>query len=77
MIAYAFSVQPFKFLGLNSSLAYAKLAVHVQWVPQLFDRLEFLHVNKSCKIECCRYKMHQIIQDMILSRGLELKPNRF
>ena len=28
--------------------------------------------NKSCKIECCGYKMHQIIQNMILSWGSEL-----
>ena len=30
-------------------------------------------VNKSCKIECCDKKLHQTIQNMILSRGLELK----
>ena len=30
-------------------------------------------VNKSCKIECCGNKMHQIIQNMILSWSLELK----
>ena len=45
----------------------------VQWVPELFERVEFSHVNKSCKIECCGNKMHQIIQNMILSGGLELK----
>ena len=45
----------------------------IQWVRQLFERLEFFHVNKSCKIECCDNKTHQIIQNMILSRGLELK----
>ena len=45
----------------------------VQWVPQLFERLDSFHVNKSCKIECCGNKTHQIIQNMILSRGLELK----
>ena len=30
-------------------------------------------VNKSCKIECCGNKMNQIIQNTILSQGLELK----
>ena len=45
----------------------------VQWVPELFERLEFFHVNKSRKTECCGNKTHQIIQNMILSRGLELK----
>ena len=39
----------------------------IQRVPQLFERLEFSHVNKSCKIECCGNKMRQIIQNMILS----------
>ena len=45
----------------------------IQWVPQLFEQLEFFHVNKSGKIECCGNKMHQIIQNVILPRGLELK----
>ena len=26
-------------------------------------------VNKSCKIECCVNKIHQIVQDMILTQG--------
>ena len=39
---------------------------------QLFKRLEFFHVNRSCTIEHCEYKTRQIIQNMILSRGLEL-----
>ena len=30
-------------------------------------------VSKSCKLECCGNKTYQIIQNMILSRGLELK----
>ena len=30
-------------------------------------------VNKSYKIECCGNKMHKIVQNMILTRGLELK----
>ena len=42
-------------------------------MPQLFERVEFFHVNKSCKIECCDNKTHQPIQNMILSRSLELK----
>ena len=45
----------------------------VQWVPQLFERLGFFHLNKSCKIACCGNKTHQIIQNMIPSPGLELK----
>ena len=49
------------------------LSPYTQWVPQLFERLEFFHWNKSCKIECCGNKTHQIIQNMILSRGLEVK----
>ena len=40
----------------------------LQWVPQLFERLEFFHVNKSCKIECCGNKTHQIVQNMTLSQ---------
>ena len=49
------------------------LIVSIQWVPQLFERQEFFRVDKSCKIECCGNKTHQILQNMILSRGLELK----
>ena len=30
-------------------------------------------VKMSCKIECCDNKTHQIIQNMILSLGLELE----
>ena len=30
-------------------------------------------VNKSCKTKRCGKRMHQIIQDMILSEGLELQ----
>ena len=33
----------------------------IQWVPQLFEQLESLHVNKSCKIECCSNKMRQTV----------------
>ena len=43
------------------------------WVPELFERLEFFHVNKSCKFECCRNKTQLFIQNIILSQGLELK----
>ena len=50
-----------------------KTSLGVQWVPQLFEHLEFSYVNKSGKIEHCGNKMHQIIQNMILPRGLELK----
>ena len=49
------------------------LHLHVHRVPKLFERLEFFHVNKSCKIGCCDNKTHQIIQNMILSQGLETK----
>ena len=37
------------------------------------NSMSFFYVNKSCKIECCDNKTHQIIQKMILSGGLELK----
>ena len=47
--------------------------LHVQWVPELLEHVDLFHVNKSCKIEFCGNKTHQIIQNMILSRGLELK----
>ena len=47
--------------------------VCVQWVPLLFKRLDFFYVNKSHKIECYGNKMHQIIQMMTLTPGLELK----
>ena len=30
-------------------------------------------VNESCKIECCGNKVNQIIQNMMLCQGLELK----
>ena len=46
---------------------------NIQWLPQLFKHLEFFHVEKSCKSECCGNKAHQIIQNMTLSWGLELK----
>ena len=46
---------------------------HLQWVSELQERQEFFHVNKSCKIECCGNKMHQIIQNMVLPQSLELK----
>ena len=39
----------------------------------IFERLEFFHVNKSCKTEYGGNKMIQIIQNMTLSWGLELK----
>ena len=45
----------------------------VQWVPQLFERLEFFHVNMSSKTQCCGNKTCQIIQDMTLGWGSELK----
>ena len=45
----------------------------MQRVPTIIRHLEFFHVKKSCKIECCGNKTHQIIQNVILSRGLELK----
>ena len=47
----------------------------LQWVPQLFEQLEFLHVNKSSKFECGGNKMHQITPNVMLSRGLEFKLN--
>ena len=34
-------------------------------------------VNKSCKIECCGNKMQQIVQNMILTCGIELKLSLF
>ena len=40
-------------------------------MPQLFERLEFFHVNKSCKIDRSGDKMHKIIPNMIPSWGLE------
>ena len=52
----------FNFIHINQNMTN-----EVQWVPRLFERREFFHVNKSCKIECCGKKMHQIIQNMILS----------
>ena len=41
--------------------------------PQLFERIEFFHVNKPCKIECCGNKTHQNVQNRIMTQGLELK----
>ena len=54
-----------------------ELSNGVQWVPELLERVDLFHVNKSCKIEHCVNKTHQIIQNMILSRGLELKVSLF
>ena len=34
-------------------------------------------VNKSCNIECCAYKMLQIIQNIMLSQGLEFELSVF
>ena len=64
---------------LNSwrGLAVSEMCKYIQWVPQLFERLEFFHVNKSCKIEFWGHKTHQITQNMILSRNLELKLSLF
>ena len=45
----------------------------IQCVPQLLECWEFFHVHKSYKIECCSYKTPKIIQNMILSEGLEIK----
>ena len=42
-----------------------KWEISIQWVPQLFEHLEFFQVNKSCKIECSVNRMQQIIQNMI------------
>ena len=39
----------------------------------LFESQQFFYVNKSCRIECCGYKTHQIIQNKMLSQSLELK----
>ena len=47
--------------------------IQIQWVPQLFERVEFFHANKSCKSDCCGNKTRHIVQNMILSQGLELK----
>ena len=60
------------FVSLGDCLKQFKMLVspsrwEIQWVPQLFEQLDFFHVNKSCKIECCGNKMHQVIQDMIVS----------
>ena len=57
----------------SSQIGDLNLKRHIQWVPQLLERPEFFHVNKSCRIEYCGN--NQIIQNMILSRGLELKLN--
>ena len=51
----------------------AVASTDVQWVPELLERVDLFHVNKSCKIERCDNKTHQIIRNVILSRGLELK----
>ena len=48
---------------------------YIQWVPELLAHVDLFHVKKSCKIECCDNKAHQIIQNMILSRGFELRPS--
>ena len=40
------------------------------WTPRFFPLNGM--VNKSCRIECCGNKMHQIVQNMILTLGLEL-----
>ena len=34
-------------------------------------------VNESCNIECCVNNMLQIIRNMMVSQGLELKPSMF
>ena len=59
--------------NLNHSVSQPLVQNDIQCVPQLFESLEFFHVDKSSKIECCGKKMHQIIQNMTLSLGLELE----
>ena len=41
------------------------LSCYIQSVQQIFKCLEFLHVNKSCKIERCGNKTHRIIQKFV------------
>ena len=57
------------FEGLNIFYLVILLCIvtlNVEWVPQLFEQLEFFHVNKSRKIECCGKKMHQIVHQNIM-----------
>ena len=60
-------------IGVNGK----RSGLSLQWVPELLEHLELFHVNKSCKIECCVNKMHQIIQNMTFSQGLELELSMF
>ena len=54
-------------MTVQSSQVGLILDQNVQWVPKSFERLEFFHVNKPRKFECCGNKMHQIVQNMILT----------
>ena len=51
--------------------------MEIQWWPKVFGNLEFSPfnpiLNNSCKIERYGNKMHQIVQNMILTQSLELK----
>ena len=71
-----------KFLLCNDALQNAvKTCTVLQCWSKSLRRLEFAHLipilNKSCKIECFANKMHQIVQNMILSRDLELELSMF
>ena len=65
-------VHCFIFTGALYSLCCSSRLL-IQWVPELLEHVDLFHVNKSCNIECCGNKTHQTIQNVILSRGLELK----
>ena len=60
-----------KFWSTNVIINDITVAAESFWTPIFFPLNPI--VNKSCKSECCCNKMHQIVQNMIQTRGLELK----
>ena len=61
------------YTGINTVMMWSRFMAKDEIAVQLFKRLEFFHVNKSGKIECCGDKTLQIFQNIMVSQGLELK----
>ena len=74
MLKASSSSSSFELFGFLFSLAFLVVGSYYSEGHNYSNTLSFsMHVNKSCKIECCDNKTYQIIQNMILSQGLELK----
>ena len=73
MLKASSSSSSFELFGFLFSLAFLVVGSYYIEGHNYSNTLSFFHVNKSCKIACCDNKTYQIIQNMALSQGLELK----